>query len=119
MINIINIHWINALPRRTISPIQTPGDCFKSAPFLLLDTQESIMIVETFSTIHPALDRLSRSYAMFCDVVSQMRSWVAQARLPERLMGAIDRHNQVRLEALAARDWRVQAELRAMTTRDL
>jgi hypothetical protein len=56
---------------------------------------------------------------MFCDVVSQMRSWVAQARLPERLMGAIDRHNQVRLEALAARDWRVQAELRAMTTRDL
>lgn len=76
------------------------------------------MIVETFSTSHPALDRLARSYAVINQALFRLRLRLDAARLGERLKRAIDRHNQIRLDALAARDWRVQAELRAMATRD-
>ncbi len=77
------------------------------------------MIVDTFSTSHPALDRLARSYEILGNAASGLGRLWKEAGVGERLIGAIDRHNQARLEALAARDWRVRAEFRAMSTRDL
>lgn len=80
---------------------------------------QTIMIVHPFSTTHPALDRLALSVEFFVDIAAAIRAHVGLSALAGRFMGAIHRHNQARLEALAARDWRVQAELRAMATRDL
>lgn len=106
------------MPRCTMLFIKTPGEIARAHRPLLLDTQESIMIVDTFSTSHPALDRLSQSYDILARTLSRLgRRW-QEARVGDWLMAAIDRHNRVRLEALAARDWRVQAEFRAMSTRD-
>ena len=119
MINIINIHWINALSRCTIRFTKTPGEIPETHRPLLLDTLQNIMIVETFSTSHPALDRLARSYEILGNAASCLGRLWKEAGVGDRLIGAIDRHNQARLEALAARDWRVRAEFRAMSTRDL